>query len=52
MSTISLEERREQASQLVEEIRSIKDSLTSILHETDTLFKNIKVCYNKKRIYN
>ena len=42
MSTISLEERREQASQLVEEIRSIKDSLTSILHETDTLFKNIK----------
>ena len=42
MSTISLEERREQASQLVEEIRSIKDSLTSILHETDTIFKNIK----------
>ncbi len=42
MATISLEERRQKAVELVAEITVLKNSLNSIFKETNSLFSGIK----------
>ena len=42
MATVSLDERRRQAAELVAEISSLKISISSILEEANVLIGNIK----------